>query len=373
MKYNNPFVTHGYRGPTYFCDRVFETNKITSALLNHRNVTLYGRRKLGKTALVKHIFQQLPKQVTPVWIDLFPTNHFADLLHVTATSILKTIDENTSRGKKIWTAIKKLRPTLSYDELSGTPTISFDLIDKDKIKVTFETLLAILKSHNHKVIIAFDEFQQILKYPEDNIEAYLRTILQELNNYTFIFSGSDQHLLTKMFVKSDQPFYQMSQLFKLKKIEENVYKEFIIRKFRSNNTKISDNAVNLILNYSSGITYYIQMICNRLYSLSKKNINSTDVNKILQEILLEFEDHFHAIQNLLTLKQRRVLRAIAISGIVEHPYNKEFMKKHGFTNASSLKRSIESLYSNQLLYRGIDQEKTWIEIQDIFLRIWLMR
>lgn len=45
----NPFLTYGYAGPEYFCDRKRETADLLSALRNGRNVTLTAPRRMGKT------------------------------------------------------------------------------------------------------------------------------------------------------------------------------------------------------------------------------------------------------------------------------------------------------------------------------------
>lgn len=49
----NPFVLTGYVSPDYFCDRQKETDKIISALLNGRNITLTSPRRMGKTIYTK--------------------------------------------------------------------------------------------------------------------------------------------------------------------------------------------------------------------------------------------------------------------------------------------------------------------------------
>ena len=48
---NNPFVTYGYKGLEYFCDREQETKSIITALHNERNITLVAPRRMGKTGL----------------------------------------------------------------------------------------------------------------------------------------------------------------------------------------------------------------------------------------------------------------------------------------------------------------------------------
>jgi len=57
MKNNvsNPFITGGYVGPDYFCDRQIETNQILKAISSKRNVTLISLRRMGKTGLLRQI------------------------------------------------------------------------------------------------------------------------------------------------------------------------------------------------------------------------------------------------------------------------------------------------------------------------------
>lgn len=58
MKLNNPFVTNGYAGPEYLCDREAETKQITELLVNENNIALISPRRIGKTELIHHCFSQ---------------------------------------------------------------------------------------------------------------------------------------------------------------------------------------------------------------------------------------------------------------------------------------------------------------------------
>ncbi len=53
MVMENPFVTNGYAGPEYFCDRVEETQHITEMLTNANNMALISPRRFGKTELIQ--------------------------------------------------------------------------------------------------------------------------------------------------------------------------------------------------------------------------------------------------------------------------------------------------------------------------------
>ena len=43
---DNPFVTKGYAGPDYFCDRVKETSQLVELTTNGNNIALISPRRV---------------------------------------------------------------------------------------------------------------------------------------------------------------------------------------------------------------------------------------------------------------------------------------------------------------------------------------
>ena len=95
VKINNPFVIVGYKGERYFCDRRNETAKIVEALHNERNVTLVAPRRMGKTGLIHHVFEQVKRAENDVkcfYIDIYPTMSLAELSKLMASGIIGNLD-----------------------------------------------------------------------------------------------------------------------------------------------------------------------------------------------------------------------------------------------------------------------------------------
>ncbi len=368
----NPFLTKGYLGAEYFCDREEESAKILSAINNGRDLVIYGRRRMGKSALITHVYHKLGKKSLNVWVDLLPTNNMNDLVSYTASAILRSINNDTSIGKKVWDGIKSLRPAMTFDELSGQPTVSFD-ITKEELRIkTFGELIQVLTNTKKKIVLAFDEFQQIQNYEEKNVEAQLRTMLQTLPNISFIFSGSDQHMLMQMFENKDRPFYSFGQYMRLDRIEPNLYLAFIQSHFKKGKKKISDENIREIIEWCNYRTFNIQMVMNRLYSLDKKNLEIDDIRLVKETILREKDEIYYTIRRLVTPGQWRVIEAFAKEGEIEAPYGKYFMKKYGFTNSSIIRRAVQTCLENNIFYNVYNNEKSYYEIDDIFLRRWIM-
>ena len=55
----NPFLTIGYHSHSYFCDREDELNILRKNVKNGIHTTLISARRLGKTALIYWLFEDL--------------------------------------------------------------------------------------------------------------------------------------------------------------------------------------------------------------------------------------------------------------------------------------------------------------------------
>lgn len=371
MKLENPFITKGYVSPDYFCDREEETATLLEAIKNNRDVVIYGKRKIGKTALIQHVFYKLGKKAITIWVDLLPSENFEDLLTLTANAVLAAYSEDDNVGKKLWSGIKKLRPTMTYDEFSGTPNVSFD-ITNEQIKIdTFSELLQLLSQSSKKVVLAFDEFQQIGNYPQKNIEEYLRTLLQTLTNVTVLFSGSDQHMLLSMFNNLDRPFYNFGQYLKLGHIDSEKYVDFIQKHFKDNKKSIDKADLYDLIEWCNNKTMNIQMVANRLFSGKKRRIDREYIEKKKQLILKEKEDIYYTMRRILSKGQWKVIEAFAEEGKVYEPYGKKFMNKFRFTNSSTIRRVVTFCLDKGLLYQSNDGSESYFELDDIFLRRWI--
>jgi hypothetical protein len=82
----------------------------------------------------KTFFYQLNNDYKGIYLDILPTESLSDFLNSLATSIIHSLPEKTSVGKKVWSFIKSIRPNFSFDQLSGAIKVSFDLDKTDDVK-----------------------------------------------------------------------------------------------------------------------------------------------------------------------------------------------------------------------------------------------
>lgn len=369
----NPFLTTGYISEEYFCDRKHETEKLIRLLQSGNNVTLISERRIGKTALIQHVFEKIKSndEFYTIYVDIFSSRSIEDFIKQISESILKKFSEKTSVGESFWKFIKSLRPLITYDNITGEPQVQINYQTEHEKTHTLQNILEILEKQNKKVIVAIDEFQQITEYPEKNIEANLRTQIQFLKNTTFIFCGSKRKILMDMFSNAKRPFYMSTQMMFLGKIEREIYADFIEYHFNKNNISIENIATQNILDLTKIYTFYTQKLCNRIFSYEPIIINKDIVIQVFTEIIEENRLGYLQIRALLTKAQWNYLIAIAKEDNIKQINSQDFLMKYKVGTASNSKRLIEALTEKDLITELPDKNGTSYTINDVFLFHWL--
>jgi uncharacterized protein len=366
----NPFPPTGYHGHSYFCDRTNETARLISNMQSGNSTTLIAIRRIGKTGLIQHVLQQLPQGWKGIYIDILETENLTEFLNILATGIINAVPEKSTIGKKFWEVIKSLRPVLSFDALTGTPQASFD-VKYGEAETNINTLLQLLEKQDFKILIAIDEFQQILNYPEKNTDAWLRSRIQQLKNVMFIFSGSQQHLMSELFTLPKQPFFRSTQMLKLEKIETTVYSEFIAALFKKYQKEMSKEIAADILKWTNTHTFYVQQLCNRVFTATDKKVTSEIWRQQAHTLLLEQEPVFFAYRNMLTNPQWQLLKAIAHEGTVYMPTSKKFLHTYHLDTSATVLRSLKTLLNYELIYTEFDpQGQKYYSVYDVLFQRW---
>lgn len=367
----NPFIYKGYEGPKYFCDREKETESIVKALQNGRNLTILSSRKIGKTGLIKHAFNRIKEQnkdAICIYLDIFATQNLNDFVQAFGAAILEeAVEREKSLMSKVFDAFKAWRPMLSYDSLTGLPTVSVS-IEPSSEEFTLKSIFSHIENLKKEVYIAIDEFQQVANYPEKGTEALLRSHIQ-FSHAGFIFSGSRQHLMTEMFNSPKRPFYQSTEFINLQPLPETVYYDFSRRFFEAKKGTLSETAFHDVYQRFNGHTWYVQFVMNRLYEMTKRVDSIEQTNQVILSIVDTLAPQYETMMALLTTNQVNLLKAIAKENKVEKPQSVDFIKKYNLPSASSVKTALEVLVEKELVYPDNDG----YIVYDRFLNLWLRR
>ena len=366
----NPFLTSGYIGADYFCDREEETKKLTRLLTNGNNVALISSRRMGKTGLVRHCFaqQKIARKYNTFVIDIYATKNLSDFVYEMGRQIVNALK---SRGKKAIESfidtVKSLRTGITFD-VQGLPSWNVELGDVQTPAITLEEIFSYIENAGKPCLIAIDEFQSISCYPEKNVEATLRTYIQNCHNANFVFAGSERSMMGEIFMSAARPFYQSVSIMNLNVIPEDKYSAFVNHHFEANGRNIAEDAIHETYGRFNGVTWYIQKVMNYAYSITDKgcSFELTQLESVVEDIVEENSEIYKNMLFLLTPPQKTLLVAIGKEGRVSQITGRAFLKKYSLS-ASSVQKALATLLEKQV----VTNNQGVYEVYDKFMTIWL--
>ena len=368
MRKKNPFLTSGYDGPETFCDRERETAELVSSMENGRNVTLIAPRRYGKTGLIRNMMRNLPADFDTVYLDIYATENLGDFIRALANAVVSSLE---TTGEKIATTLGRffgsLRPTISPHS-DGSVKWSFDMVETMAAKSLEETF-SFLGTRKRPVVIALDEFQQVRKYPERNVEALLRSHIQFVPNVRFVFAGSQLRMMSGMFVSPCGAFYNSTDIMSLDVIGEKPYSRFARKFFAEEKMAFSDKAFADLYRRFYGVTWYVQSVLNRIWERGSGLRGAADIDAAVEALVDNRNLVFFDLLRSQSDTSRAVLRAVAADGIVSAPTGKDFLKRHALGAASSVATALKNLVDRELVYRA----ETGYMVYDRLFALWLQR
>jgi len=359
----NPFSYSDYVTGEAFCDRTTEQKDLIYYARNSQNALLYSHRRMGKTSLVHQVIRRLKKtkpKVQSIYIDLYGTldeNDFID-------AVLTGLTQIESKLERILKQMAGLKITGSIDPITNLPTLSASIKPREKPEY-LEKALNLMASYSakQKMLVVLDEFQEVAKYSEEGFEKRLRKVIQRHRNISYIFSGSQKHILMEMFHSAKRAFYKMARSYPLEKIAIHHYTDWAQKLFKKKNINISGEIITSIVERSDHQPIYIQQF---LFDLWRSATVSLDVlDNIENSIIASQKNQFIVLWDLLTQNQKKALRLLAETG-GKSIYAAEQLQRVGFNSGSVLQRAIAALNEKEILSKN-----DTFQFQDAMLKKWV--
>ena len=266
-----------------------------------------------------------------------------------ARAILGKLDSPSQTAmRKVSQFFGRFRPTVTYDEITGTPTVSLDIAPNEESN-TLKQIFEYMHQSGVRCYVAIDEFQQILQYSDTGIEALIRSYIQFLPNVYFIFAGSQHHVLEQMFSSVNRPFFQSTQMMHLGPLDESKYRKFANDFFKVQNREISTKLFHQLYETMHGVTWYVHAVLNRVYQEAEKPITHKLIDQVMRELVEEQSPVFQNYYNVMTVNQAAVAVALAREQKVAKPLSQDFIARYRLPSPSSVQTSLEKLEENQII------------------------
>lgn len=369
---NNPFAYSNYVTGESFCNRENEIAELMKYIRASQNVLLYSHRRYGKSSLIEQLFKIIKNKksgIGTMHVDLYGTVSEKDFITRTFQS-LNQIESNFEKlFKMAGRALRSVKFNVNVDPDTGKTTVapSFEAVNE---KVLLEGLMNILKkySEKRKISIAFDEFQEIANYAEEGFEKRLRSYIQQHSRISYIFAGSQQHLITEMFNSSKRAFYKLAESFPLGKIETVHYVSWIRNFFKRKKMDLPADFIKKIVVRFENHPMYIQNFLFHLWEKPEKEIYSEDIIDSIEGELIDKKDlEYTVLWESLTINQKKTLKLILLNDGT-NLYSADSLQSVNIKTASVITKTLSSLITKEIIGKNGNYA-----IQDILFKKWLMK
>jgi GTP diphosphokinase / guanosine-3',5'-bis(diphosphate) 3'-diphosphatase len=316
LRYPNPYGS-GIAEGSRFYGREVERERVVGLLRNKTQnvaILLWGQRRIGKTSFVLRLKEQAAGMFLPIYIDLqgLKDASTAMFLHRLMDRISQVLKDNAVDAPQEITV-----PALN--RLRKDPLAYFDTFMNRIEEIT----------RSYPLLLILDEFQCLNSLREEGatrsaIFNRLRSHSQHWQGIQLILSGGG--LLSYLKDQSDiASLFNIAHAERLNYLESTAARR-LIKDGLSKVGSITDNAITMLLNYTAGHPYYLQLLCSMLYDYAQEHklvITSDVVSQRIREWLAvadasRFQHFWEGHDTTSTQRNKLILSALAQPGDATH-------------------------------------------------------
>lgn len=345
-----------------FCNRTDETEILVGNIKSGKHTLLIATRRYGKSSLA---FRAIKASKLPyVETDFYMASSEKIVESYILSGVIDLIGKALGPIEKLTTSIKQYVKNLTPKLNIGTGSIKLELsveVGSDpaiNVKEGLQLLEKLLEEKKKQAVFLMDEFQNVGVIARGKgIEAAIRHVAQKTKYLTIIFSGSNRKLLKSMFEDQNRPLYKLCWKLSLKRISAEHYQQHIqeaANKFWKK--EMSADALNEIISLSERHPFYLNKLCDRLWTFyDKKPPTVNEVIATWNEILEEEKSDAVKEISLLSAGQKNVVLLIA-KNETSQLTSKQSMLELQMTS-SSIITALEGLEEKDIIEKenGVNQ------------------
>ena len=350
----NPFKFGTLVDGEFFTDRVTELESIQRMLDSENHLVLISPRRFGKSSLVAKAVKASGRPS----ISLNMQNMLS--IEDFASKILRELFRlyPLERIRHLMTHFR-IAPMVSTNPITNGIDVSFQPVINGI--VLLEDAMALLEkvsTENKKLIVVFDEFQEIMNIRK-GLDKQLRSIMQEQQHLNYILLGSQESMMTEIFERKKSPFYHFGKLMHLSKIPYEDFRTYVAERLPLKEAS-QNSVVDDILSFTGLHPYYTQQLSAQVWEMITydklfDNVVSEAVNAIIQAHDLDFERLWLSFNRT----DRFIMQSLSSN---KNPMQNRQMATS--TTFSAIKRLMKAGY----VIRTEDYE-----VEDPFFKTWILK
>lgn len=360
-------------GGDNFTDRVKETRRLKMNFENGLNVILISPRRMGKTSLVKHVAQQVDKDIVQmVYIDIYDCRSEYDFYNKFAEAMM------TQTASKIEAALDNVRQFLARltPKVSVNPdpsleySFSLGITPKDYSPEEILSLPERMASRIGKhIVVCIDEFQQVGEWPDSlTVQKRMRGAWQHHTHASYCLFGSRQHMMNQLFQNKRMPFYQFGEPNYLQPIPTEEWVPFIQSKFEKQGLYIDEPYVQQICSIVGNQSSYVQQLSWDVMLNTEKAVTNETIQAGVEDLLIQCTPLFMEQTGGLSSFQLNMLRAI-VDGQHSQWTSQEVISKYNLGTKSNVTKMQKTLIERDFIVAT----EEGLYLSDPVMGLWLQR
>lgn len=349
-----------------FIDRKKHLPIFKAYLQNNQHVMIKAPRRFGKTSLIKQVFEH-EKSFHYIYVDLRRATNLTSL----ANQILEKaysfagIENFMEQFKKSITGLLKTIQSIKIDDIGEITLQHLENGVKDEKEYFLHSLDVVEKISSKKELnikFVLDEFQDILRLCDDFILEQMRLVIQHHEAVTYVFLGSIESIMTRIFSSNASPFFHFARIMSLDGLDIGELYLYTKEVFDKQNVKYDDSLLKMLQFLQGHPDYSAQVLQALYYKGIVEDLKMIDY-KVCLEVLTQ-----------VILENRAYLEEL-ISKTKQKKHHYEVL--HSIANGYAVELNSKSLYNIHIsleemgLIKNIERGK--YIINDIFLEVLLQQ
>jgi AAA+ ATPase superfamily predicted ATPase len=214
-----------------FCNRKKELQSLEYNIAETRPTLIVSPRRYGKTSLAMNAILQ--SRLHYAKFDFLSAVNENDVEKIILQGVGRLIGQIVTGPRKALQLATDLFAGLNIKLSFDTLGLAIEINKKSTDPATsifniLERIEKLSEKYKKKIVLFFDEFQHVYEVSETQaIESIIRQIAQASTRLVFIFSGSNRHLLHKIFNDRNRTFYKLCDRITLERIHDKDYTPYL--------------------------------------------------------------------------------------------------------------------------------------------------
>ena len=348
--------------------------------------TVVGKRRVGKTALLRRVKQDLEKKQLPcayisVW-DLTDQTleewslKLSELIFEAYHPYISIKQKLKELAQTPLSLLRQVLPKLSVDfKLAEFISTSFalesraKLSDDQQLERPFELLEVLAKATRKPLVLIIDEFPDLVNVKKSQghligtaVIKKLRTIYERQHSLRLCVSGSIRRTMEIYCLDASSAFYRQLAPLEVKPLAD----KYIVQLYKKNRIKLADDGLKRLIEYVQGIPFYAQFLGRQIQQKQfKRSLRAADIDALVADFIAQegnllFREEFYK----LSPKEKKLVLALCS----QKQFSVTGIDKTINEHSSTVAKLLQSLQEKAALER---LDKGVYEFTDPFFQLWL--